>query len=125
MRYSRKIFNLTPLGKADNEVQSFLEKRLAEHQMKRYRKALAHYRYMKMVHAGLKILFYAGLITSAAATFGLRTPVLIVEQVATYIGTGVIFVLYAFTGYVTMIRRESYHVQREILISEAAAQDLD
>lgn len=113
------IFELTPLGKADKEVRSYLRTRLADHQMQKYHIALRHYRHMKVVHSALKALLYASLITSIAATVGFGGQVAIIEQIASYIGTSIIFLLFSVTSYITMIRRETYHVQREILISQA------
>lgn len=115
----KHLFELTPLGKADKEVRTFLRDHLAEHQMERYRTALQHYRHMKMIQATLKALFYASIITSVAATFGFDEAQ-ILQRIASYLGTTVIFILFAATSYIAMIRRETYHVQREILISQAA-----
>lgn len=125
MKIKDHIFELTPLGKADKEVRGFLKKRLAEHQMERYREALNHYRHIKMIQASLKMLFYASIITSVAATIGLEKEASLFQQLASYIGTSALFVLFAITSYITMIRKENYHVQREILISEAATSSLD
>ena len=115
------VFELTPLGKADKEVRKYLKDHLAEHQMEKYRTALTHYRHMKIIQGTLKVLLYASIITSIAATFGVQ-QIEILQQVASYLGTSIIFVLFAATSYITMIRRESYHVQREILITEASKQ---
>lgn len=112
------LFELTPLGKADKEVRDYLKEGLEPHQFDRYQKALQHYRHMKLIQASLKMLFYASIITSVAATLGVA-EVEIIERIASYVGTSVIFVLYAVTSYIAMIRRETYHVQREILISKA------
>lgn len=112
------LFELTPLGKADKEVRDYLQQGLEPHQFERYENALHHYRHMKLIQASLKTLFYASIITSVAATVGLDQAQ-IIQRIASYIGTSVIFVLYAITSYITMIRRETYHVQREILISKA------
>ena len=114
----KHIFELTPLGKADKEVRSYLKKGLEPHQFERYETSLNHYRHIKVVQASLKMLFYASIITSVAATVGLDQAQ-ILQKIASYIGTSLIFVLYAVTSYIAMIRRETYHVQREILISKA------
>lgn len=119
MNIRKYIFELTPLGKADKEVRQYLKENLDEEQFKRYHNALLHYRHIKAVQAALKILFYASIITSIATTIGLN-GIIFIEQVSTYIGTSFVFLLYAATSYITMIRREAYHVQREILISKAS-----
>jgi len=125
MEIGNHLFELTPLGKADKEVRGFLRERLADHQIERYREALRHYRHIKLIHAGLKALLYASIITSIAATLGLKEQAAFFRQTVSYLSTSVIFVLYAAVSYFTMIRRENYHVQREILIAEAATNDLD
>lgn len=114
----RHLFELTPLGKADKEVRDYLKQGLEPHQFERYEKSLKHYRHMKLIQATLKTLFYASIIASVATTVGLNEAQ-ILQKVASYIGTSLIFVLYAVTSYIAMIRRETYHVQREILISKA------
>lgn len=119
MEIKKHFFELTPLGKADKEVRGYLKERLDKEQFERYHSALKHYRHMKFIQTTLKILFYASIITSVAATYGLNQA-MIIQKVASYIGTSLIFVLFAITSYITMIRRETYHVQREILISKAS-----
>lgn len=119
MRLKQKLFELTPLGKADKDVRSLLKEGLEPEQFQKYKIALRHYRHMKIVQASLKLLLYASILTSIAATIGLGGEIKILQKAASYVGTSLIFVLYAVTSYITMIRRESYHVQREILISEA------
>lgn len=116
------IFQLTPLGKAHYEVKEYLHDRLGENDLKRYETSLNHYRTVKVVQAVLKVFLYAGIITSAFATFGLEQA-FIIQKIASYVGVSVIFVLYAVTSYITMIRREAYHVQREILISKATREN--
>lgn len=122
MKIKNHFFELTPLGKADKEVRSYLKERLDQEQFERYHTALQHYRHMKFIQTMLKVLFYASIITSVATTFGLDQAKLL-QKIASYLGTSVIFILYAATSYITMIRRESYHVQREILISKASGKD--
>lgn len=112
------IFELTPLGKADKEVREYLKEGLEPHQFERYQSALNHYRHTKVVQTGLKFLLYASIITSVATTVGFDQAQ-IIQRIASYIGTSMVFVLYAITSYVSMIRREAYHVQREIIISKA------
>lgn len=124
MDWKKYFFEFTPLGKADKEVRDFLRQGLEPHQFERYEKSLKHYRHMKLIQASLKVLLYAGIITSLAATVGVSGKVQIIQRVASYVGTSVIFVLYAITSYITMIRRETYHVQREILISKADWEEL-
>ena len=119
MKIKEYLFELTPLGKADKDVRIYLEKRLEDEELKQYNDALKYYRYMKMFQAVLKVFFYASVVTSVATLIGFD-QLKFVESVSSYLGTSLIFILYAVTSYVTMIRRESYHVQREILISKAS-----
>jgi len=112
------LFELTPLGKADKEVRDYLKEGLEPHQFERYQNALNHYRHIKVIQTSLKTLLYASIITSVATTVGLDQAQLL-QRIASYIGTSLIFVLFAITSYISMIRREAYHVQREILISKA------
>ncbi|MFB6213779.1 MAG: hypothetical protein ABEJ07_04435 [Candidatus Nanohaloarchaea archaeon] len=118
--WKQHLFELTPLGKADKDVREYLKESLDPAQFKRYQRALKHYRHLKLVQATLKVLLYAGILTSVAATLGFSGEIRIIQQIASYVGTSIIFVLFALTSYITMIRREAYHVQREILISKAS-----
>ena len=112
------IFELTPLGKADKEVREYLKEGLEPHQFERYQSSLNHYRHVKVIQSTLQVLLYASIIASLATTVGLDEAQ-ILQKIASYIGTSLIIVLYAVTSYIAMIRREAYHVQREILISKA------
>lgn len=118
-KWQKHVFELTPLGKADKDVREFLKDRLDEEQFRRYENALKHYRHLKGFQTILKLLLYASVITSIAATFGFD-QIRFLQQIASYVGTSMLFVFYAVTSYFTMIRREAYHVQREILISKAS-----
>lgn len=120
MKWKQHLFELTPLGKADKEVRQYLKESLEPEQFKRYENSLKHYRHMKLIQSGLKLLFYAGILTAVATTLGFGGQVEILQKVSSYIGTSIIFVLFIATSYITLIRRETYHVQREILISKAA-----
>ncbi len=119
MDWRKYLFELTPLAKADKEVRGFLEQGLEPHQFERYEKSLNRYRYVKVTQIVLKVLLYASIITSVAATVGFRGELIILERLASYIGTTVILLLYIVTSYVALIRREAYHVQREILLAQA------
>lgn len=116
------LFELTPLGKADKEVRDYLKEGLDDHQFEKYDKSLSQYRHTKLIQTSLKILLYASIITSVAATLGFD-QIRILQRIASYIGTSFILVLYALTSYIAMIRKEAYHVQREILISRATNGD--
>jgi len=115
-----KIYNLTPLGRAENLVIEHVEKQGIDEQsqeVKDYKRALS--RYQKLIGAKtiLKILLYAGVITSAAASIGLQ-QIQIINQISSYIGVTFLAIAYFTTKHFTMIYREEYEVKREILISK-------
>ena len=118
-----RLFRLTPLGRADGQIRDFLREKLQDHQFERYNKALMKYRNFKLVQQLTRILFYASVITSVAATFNLNLS--IINQIASYIGFTFLIILYGIINYLTMIYREEYHVQRDILIATATEQRRD
>jgi hypothetical protein len=71
----------------------------------------------------IRVLFYASVITSLAATFNLNLS--IINQIASYLGFTLLLILYGVINYFTMIYREEYHVQRDILIATATEQRRD
>lgn len=116
-----KIFRLTPLGRADIELKNYLsadEDIESSEEFKSYEKALKKYRNLKVLQMWVKILLYAGLITSIAASLGLE-QISILNQIASYIGVTFLLLGYAVTNYATMLHREEYHVKREILVSHS------
>ena len=114
-----KIFELTPLGRADRDVRDFLEEDLSKEELAEYEKRLEQFRSSKIVHLIIKSLLYAGLITSVATTIGLDQAY-ILQKIASYIGVTLLLVIYGFSKYFMDLYREQYHVQREIVISKAA-----
>lgn len=119
-RHKKYLFELTPLGKAHKEVTTYISEVLSEEEMREYRKALDQYRHMKLIQIVIKGLFYASIITSVAATVGLENQFKIFQRIASYLGTSMLFVLFSVSSYITLIRRENYHVKREILVSRAS-----
>ena len=116
-----KIFRLTPLGRADIELKNYLsadEDIESSEEFKSYEKALKKYRNLKILQMSVKVLLYAGLITSIAASVGLE-QISILNQIASYIGVTFLLLGYAVTNYATMLHREEYHVRREILVSHS------
>ncbi|MFO7794137.1 MAG: hypothetical protein R6V35_04145 [Candidatus Nanohaloarchaea archaeon] len=112
------IFRLTPLGRADQDLRQYVEnKDYDEELLSKYEIVLAKYRTNKMLHNIVKVLLYAGIITSVATTFGIE-QVEYIAQIASYIGVSVLLVLFSVTKYFSELYREEYHVKREILISE-------
>jgi hypothetical protein len=119
----KKFFNFTPLGRADGKIRAFLERRLSEHQFEKYNQSLNKYRNAKFAQQFFRLLFYASIITSVAATFNLNLS--IINRIASYLGFTLILILFAITSYFTMLYREEYHVQRDILIATAAEERLE
>ena len=114
---SEKLFKLTPLGRADLLLEEYLEDKKREtKEFSQYEQSLAKYRNFKLLQIVIKILLYAGVITSIAASFGIE-EIRIITQIASYIGVSVLLISYAAVNYVTMIYREEYHIKREILVS--------
>lgn len=116
MDLRKQIFKLTPLGKADQEVREHLGDHVNEELFNRYEASLNHYRSAKFFQTIVKTLLYASIITSVVATFGFE-QVRLLQQIASYFGATVLLILYAMTSYYSLLRRESYHVHREILLS--------
>jgi len=114
---SEKLFKLKPLGRADILLDEYIDdKKRATKEFLQYEKALAKYRNFKLLQIIIKILLYAGVITSVAASFGIE-EIKIITQIASYIGVSVLLISYAAVNYATMIYREEYHIKREILVS--------
>jgi hypothetical protein len=114
-----KIFRLTPLGRADIELKEYLgetREYLDTEEFQEYEKARQSYRELKLMQTGVKILLYAGLITSVVASLGFE-QIKILNQIASYIGVTFLIILYLIVNYATMLQREEYHVKREILVS--------
>ena len=118
----RNLFKLTPLGRADSKIKAFLEMRLEDHRFERYNESLNKYRNAKVIQQFFRIFLYASIITSVAATFNVNLS--IINQIVSYLGFTVILMLYATASYFTMLYREDYHVQRDILIATAAEERL-
>lgn len=119
-----KIFQLTPLGRADKEVREFLRDELSTEELREYERALDKFRSAKMLHLIIKSLLYAGLITSVATTIGLDQAY-ILQKIASYIGVTLLLIIYGISRYFMDLYREHYHVQREIVISKAAERNGD
>ena len=111
----KKIFNLTPLGRADQKTREFLEEKTDTDQFQKYNKTLSKYRNIKIIQQTTRVLLYASVITSVAATFNFNLS--IINQIASYIGFTLLILIYTSVTYLAMIRQEEYYVQREILIS--------
>lgn len=118
----KKIFQVTPLGRADVEVREFLRDELSEEELKDYELSLDKFRSVKSMHLVVKSLLYASLITSIAATFGLNQAY-ILQKIASYIGVTFILVMYAISKYFMELYKEHYHVQREIVVAMAAGRN--
>lgn len=113
----RKLRWVTPAGRADNNLRKHIGKEPQTKNYRDYRKAFKHYRYTKRFELILRILLYAGVITSAAAALGLE-QLRLIQSIATYIGVSFIAVMYITARYFNLHAREQFLLQREIFLSE-------
>ena len=115
-----RLFRLTPLGRADQELKKHFEdtKIKSLEAYDEYEESRKKYRNRKVVQMGIKVLLYAGVITSIAASFNVPY-IRVINHVASYIGVSMLLVLYTSTFYISSLFKEEYHLKREILISEA------
>lgn len=113
---SRKLRWFTPIGEADSVVRSELseEEKESKH-YDNYRFAYKKYRYFKRFEITIKVLFYAGIITSAAAAFGFGLE--IIDRLASYIGFSVLLAAYIVSSYMAMRAKENLYIKREVLLS--------
>ena len=114
-----KLYNLTPLGRAELLIEEYLEKEGIEEQTEElndYERVLSRYQNLNILQIIVKVLLYAGVITSVATSMGLQ-QVQIINQIASYIGVSFLALAYIITNHFTKLYREEYQIKREILIS--------
>ena len=116
-----RLFRLTPLGRADHQIREFLEDKLDKQEFEQYNKTLMRYRNFKLVQQTIRALFYASAITSIATVFNLDLS--IIAEIASYLGFTLLLVLYVVFTYLTMLYREDYYVQRDIVLATAKQVD--
>ena len=115
----KKLFWLTPLGRADKETRKYLDQREPDaNQVEEYEECLNKYKAYKGLNNVVKVLLYAGIITSIATTLGFE-QIQIIIQIASYIGVTMLLALFTITTYLAQLYREEMYVKREIMISEA------
>lgn len=115
-RVQRKLFNLSAIGRADKELRSRLEDENVE--WSEYDDKLQSYRISLVGFNAARALLYASLISSIASTFNIY-GLGIIEQIASYIGASLTFLLYIITHHITGRRKELYRLERELLVSKA------
>ncbi len=115
--FRRKLWWFTPIGKSHNELLNSLGEEPRSKEYIQYKRAFDKYRYTKRVEVTLRILFYAGLISSVAASMGLE-QLRILQSIATYIGITAVIILYAFTSYLNLRAREEFYLRRDLLVKE-------
>lgn len=114
-----KIFQLTPLGRADVLLKDYLDvgdEVIDSEEFREYETALKKYRNLKLFQMVVKMFLYAGLVTSVAASLGID-QLRIINRIASYLGFTLLLIAYITVNYITMLHREEYHVKREILVS--------
>lgn len=114
-KIKEKINWLSPVGYVDQELRKEIDD-LETEEFSEYEKAYRRYRHTRKAEISLRILLYAGLLTSFATSIGIE-QLEILQTIATYIGVTLLFVFYALTGYVNKRARENLYFRREILIS--------
>jgi len=85
--------------------------------LQEYEKALARYRFSRTVHNLVKIFFYAGVITSIAATVGFESAEYI-AVIASYIGVSILLVMYGVSYYFLQLYKEEFYVRQILLALE-------
>jgi hypothetical protein len=112
-----KLFLLTPLSRSHKKVLEHVGDKAPEEALRIYEKEFNRYRRAKIIQINLRVLLMASFVTSIATTLGLPQAE-IIQKVASIIGAGALFMFYMLFTYVVVLYKESYHVEREILISE-------
>lgn len=112
------LFLLTPLSRSHLKVLDYVGENVPEQRLKDYEREYSRYRRAKIIQFNLRVLLAAGLVTSFATTLGLPQA-RILEKIVSILGAGLIFTFYMLFTYVVVLYKESYHVEREILINES------
>jgi len=115
--FRRDVRWFTPVGKADHDLRKYLSKEPDTGVYRRYRAAFKKYRYTKRAEVSFRVLLYAGLITSVAASFGID-QLYILQTIAGYIGISFLIVFYAAASYFNLRAREDFYLRREIFFIE-------
>lgn len=118
------LFLLTHLSRSHLKVMDYVKEEASEEAIEDYEKEFNRYRRAKIIQINLRVLLAAGLVTSIATALGLPQA-RILEKIVSIIGAGAIFMFYILFTYVVLLYKESYHVEREILISEATESHQD
>lgn len=108
--------NITPIGRADQRLRKKLD--LDPEHLEEYEKTLESYRRVKLVETVLRVLLYASLITSFATALGIG-GLSIIERIASFIGLGLVFVLYTASAYTAALYREVLILNREIVVASS------
>jgi hypothetical protein len=114
-RLEDRIFSITPIGAADYELKERIDEEKLD--FEDYEEALDSYRFAQAAFNISRVLLYAGLISSIASTFNIY-GLGIIEQIASYIGATVTFVLYTVTRHFASRRKELYRLERELLLNQ-------
>ncbi|MFB6159231.1 MAG: hypothetical protein ABEJ95_06275 [Candidatus Nanohalobium sp.] len=113
----KKLEKLTPIGRTHQELEKYLEQNgEKEDYRERYEETLSKYRKTQIIRQTTKLLLYASLITSFAATFQL--DIKLIEKIASYIGLTLLLAAYTTANYTNKIYREELHLHRNILINQ-------
>lgn len=115
-KIERIIFNISAIGSADQELRSRISGEDVD--WSEYEERLQNYRLSLIGFNTSRTLLYASLISSIASTFNIY-GLGIIEQIASYIGASLTFVLYIVTRHIAGRRKELYRLEREMLVSKS------
>lgn len=111
-----RLTEFTPLGKADKLMKEELEG-FDNSKEQEYEDSFSKYKKIKIIQSIIRILLYAGIITSITATFGL--DIAIIARISSYIGVTFLLLSYVVVSYFAMMYRQIFYVRREILINSS------
>jgi len=109
-----RLREFTPLGNADKLMREELDE-FDESKKQEYEASFSKYQKIRMVHNLIRVLLYAGIITSFTATFGLDTA--IIARISSYVGVTFLLLSYLVVTYFSMRYRETFYLRRELLIN--------
>lgn len=115
--FRRDLRWFTPSGKVDHDLRKHIGEEPDDKNYNGYRKAYRKYRYTKRAEVSFRILLYAGLVTSVAASLGLE-QLRILQSIAGYIGITFLIIFYAVASYFNLRAREEFYLRRELFLSE-------
>lgn len=115
--FRRGLWWFTPIGKSHNDLLRSMDVDKDSDSYKAYRRAFDRYRYTKRAETTTKILLYASIITSVAASLGLE-QLRILQNISAYIGITLLIVIFAVSSYFNLRAREDFYLRRDLMMKE-------